>query len=84
MKVLKIICILRILGKEDVFRCISNTMPNDANKLVALTVYKSLGVMAPSFVCSNNNHYHVGSQTLKPYKERDFTSISSSLSKIHD
>jgi len=69
MKVLKIICILRILGKEDVFTCISNTMPDNASKLVALIVYKSLGVMAPSFICPNNNHYHqhgIGSQIFKP------------------
>jgi hypothetical protein len=79
MKVSKIICILRIVGKEDVFTCISNTMFNTASKLVALIVYKSLGVMAPSFICPNNNHYHqhgIGSQRLRPYKERDFTSIS--------
>jgi hypothetical protein len=77
MKVLKTICILRILGKEDIFICISNTMFDDGSKLVALIIYKSLGVMAPNFICPNNNHYHACNQTLRPYKERDFTLISS-------
>jgi hypothetical protein len=54
MKVLKIIYILRILGKEDVFTCILDIMP----KLVALIVYKSHGIMAPNFTYANNNYNH--------------------------
>jgi hypothetical protein len=58
MKVWKIICILRILGKEDVFTCILDVRPDNASKLVALIVYKSPGVMAFNLTCPNNNHNH--------------------------
>jgi hypothetical protein len=57
---------------------------DNASKLVALIVYKFVGIMAPSFICPNNNHYHQhgkGKQIVRPYKEKDLTSISSFIVK---
>jgi hypothetical protein len=54
-------------------------MFDNVSKLVELIVYKSPEIMAPSFTYPNNNHYHQhkGKQRVKPYKEKDLTSISS-------
>jgi hypothetical protein len=57
---------------------------DSASKLVALIVYKFVGIMAPSFICPNNNHYHqhgMDIQIVRPYKEKDLTLISSLIVK---
>jgi hypothetical protein len=57
---------------------------DSASKRVALIVYKFVGIMALSFICPNNNHYHqhgISRQIVRPYKEKDLTSISSFIVK---
>jgi hypothetical protein len=59
-------------------------MFDNARKLVALIVCKSLGVMALSFTYPNNNHNHqhgIGKQKVRPYKEKDLTSVNSFIVK---
>jgi hypothetical protein len=59
-------------------------MPGSLSKLVALIVYKSPEIIAPSFVYPNNNHYcqhGIGRQRVKPYKEKDLTLVSSFIVK---
>jgi len=59
-------------------------MFDSASKLVALIVYKFVGIMALSCICPNNNQYHqhgIGRQIVRPYKEKELTSISSFIAK---
>jgi hypothetical protein len=59
-------------------------MLDNASKLVTLIICKSLGVMVPSFTYPNNNHNHqhgIGKQKVRPYKEKDLTSVSTFIVK---
>jgi hypothetical protein len=60
------------------------TMHDSVSKLVAPVVYKFSKIIAPNFTYPNNNYYRqhgISRQRVKPYKEKDLTSVNSFIVK---